>query len=67
MKNIFAFSLSLIILFSFVAPSFASIEVSNETSTQQEVNEYAYSFNELEIISNTILTEQEIENLYNEL
>lgn len=41
MKNIFAFSLSLIILFSFVAPSFASIEVSNETSTQQEVNEHA--------------------------
>lgn len=67
MKNIFAFSLSLLILFSFVAPSFASIEVSNETSTQQEVNEYAYSFNELEIISNTILTEQEIENLYNEV
>jgi hypothetical protein len=44
MKKLCAFSVSLIILFSFVAPSFASKEVITETSTEQELKEYAYFF-----------------------
>ncbi|MDR4926827.1 hypothetical protein ACFX4I_23710 [Peribacillus sp. YIM B13472] len=67
MKKLCAFSVSLIIFFSFVAPSFASKEVITETSTEQELKEYAYFFKGIEIMSNIILTEQEIVNLYNEV
>ncbi|MFF2498751.1 hypothetical protein [Peribacillus sp. NPDC058075] len=42
MKKLCAFSVSLIILFAFVAPSFASKEFITETSTEQEPKEYVY-------------------------
>ncbi|MFE4243566.1 hypothetical protein ACFVSS_16940 [Peribacillus butanolivorans] len=65
MKKMFVFALSLVMLFSLVTPSFANENVSNGTSPEQELEGYTYSFNDLEITSNTILTDQEIENVYN--
>lgn len=60
-KALFLF-VSLFVTIGFTVPTFAS--ASEELSTDLETNEYAYIYNNIEIVSNTSLTPEQLKEIY---